>query len=303
MHHRFLNRLIRISSELFILTILAAKKEAHTYEIQQILLEKIFKIKKEEINTLKKVIEIGKEILNLKNKHKSNLDLNKELDKLELKEFKSISRIIYNKIIQNDSFEEKFSKLLSQADIVIQQQEKDLRIWNSDTAIYQVMKEFEKEELIKVLRTEIYRGRSRKIYSLTEKGKNMAFSSIFLFGELYQIIVPQISFFQNMEGKIPSQHLYKLVEFLEDILPEEELNRILLEKDLHNSLLKKFFDIMFPFIKNNTLVLSLISGENVPTNILDDNISSTSYKNFYKKMFIANLKRIKKKIENLINKL
>ncbi|MBY9006358.1 MAG: helix-turn-helix transcriptional regulator [Candidatus Lokiarchaeota archaeon] len=303
MHHRFLNRLTRTTSELFILTILASKKEAHTYEIQQILMEKIFKTKKEEIDIFKKVIKIGKEILDLNKKNKTNskINFNNELDELEIKEFESISRVISKKIMQNDSSKEKFSELLSEADIIIQQQEKDLIIWNSNTAIYQVMKEFEKEELIKVLKTETHRGRSRKIYSLTKKGEKIAYSSLFLLGDLYQTIIPQISFFSNTKENLHSQHLYRLIEFLEALLPEEELSKILLDKDFHDSLLKKFCSIMFPFIKNNTLILSLINGEDISVNILEEKLASSSYRNLNKEMFIENLKRLKDKIEDLIS--
>lgn len=303
-HHRFENRLVRTSSELFILTILASKGEAHPYEIQQMLLKEIFKDRMVSLQEFHKIIDWAKKLIEgLERGSPPDLDnLEEETHQLFPQSMQHLGKLFIEGLRQNQQLRQELKVLLKEADEGLQLEEENERIWDSDTTIYQVMKELESEGLIKINRTEIHHGRGRKVYILTENGRCTAFETILRFGALFQAILPFITLVNpDGEGHPPS-HQLKVLHLFERVLAKEDFNKFMsLLKD--DSPLTHFLSNLFPFLFNDAILFPIIMGDYLSIEKINENLPSDSQRTAYKYLLLNRLKDCQKRIGEKIQEL
>lgn len=297
-----MSRLLRTASELFILAIIASKKEVHPYEVYQKLISEIFYSKQIQIQSFSHILQVGKSYLKyLQEPSKLNENLlREEIKKILPKGFPLKDELNIDKKSKDDSIQI-LSHLIKEADINLNEEEGDLRIWDSKTAIYQVMKELEREDLITVARTEIYKGRGRKIYAITLKGKITAVHSLLLFGDLYQKVFPQITLFTDFQKSSSEDPGIRLLQILENVLSTEMIMAIFQNEE--DSPLKQLIKELFPLVRSEVALQNLIILKDIPLNLFDVSILPLSYRSIYKKMIIQQLSDYKKHIENVITQL
>ena len=298
-HHRFISRFLRSSSELFILTIISSKEEVHPYEVYQELLLQIFHSKHSQIQNFSKVLQIAKRFLNyLQESSEMNIELLEREFKGLLPKEESIDLVLNQDKELKTKTINMLIPLISEADERFELIKEDLRIWDSKTAIYQVMKELEQEGLIKVTREEIYKGRGRKIYSITEKGKIAVLNSLILFGDLFQKIFPQITHFYDLQQTSFNEHRIKLLQFFEKILSPHQIISILNKES--DSPLKQLFNEMFPLIGSESILKNLISVQKVDLNLFNINAIHANYRAFYIQTILHQLRESKEYIDRKI---
>ncbi len=303
-HHRFENRLVRTSSELFILTILASKGEAHPYEIHQILLKEIFKDRMAYLQEFHKVIDWARKLLVVFEQDSTpDMDnLEAETEQLFPQSMRGLSKFLIERLRKNQQLRKELNLLLTEADEGLRLDEEQVKIWDSDTTIYQVMKELESEGLIAVNRTEIHQGRGRKVYVLTEIGRRTAFETILQFGNLFQAILPFITLV-NPEGEgHHSSHQMQVLHLFERILPKEQFNKFI-SVISEDSPLTHFLLNLFPFLFNDAIFFPIIMGDYLSLEIINENLPSDSQRAAYKHLLLNRLKdchrRIGEKIQEL----
>ncbi|MFX1237543.1 MAG: PadR family transcriptional regulator [Promethearchaeota archaeon] len=298
-HHRFTSRFLRTISELFILIIISSKREIHPYEVYQELLAQVFHSRQSQIESFSKILQVGKKYLDyLQDPSSSNVEiLEKEFNKL-LPKGKSIKITTVLDNIQNKMPKDTIINLINEADSQIESEKEDLKIWDSKTAIYQVMNELEREDLIKVTRTEIYKGRGRKLYSITDKGINMVISTIIAFGDLFQKIFPHIELFNEIHQILSRDHRQKLLQFFDLIISSKQIISILNNESEFP--LKRLLIEVFPLIASESTLANLINVQKLDLNVLNIEELPDRYRSFYIKNVLKKLhdskKYIKKKI-------
>ena len=298
-HHRFMSRFLRTASELFILTIISSKGEIHPYEVYQELLLEIFHSKHSQIQCYSKILHFGEKYLNyLQDSSKLNVEL---LEK-EIRDFLPTGESIEITLNPDEKLKKNMIQILNhligEADTHVESLKGELKIWDSKTAIYQVMKELEREDLIKVARTEIYKGRARKIYSITDKGKSVVLRSLVLFGDLFQKIFPQITLFKDFQSSFLIDHRIKLIKFFEMIITPKQIVSILNNKT--DFPLKQLFNEIFPLIGSESILKNLINVKKVNLSLFDIDALPADYRDIYIQMVLNQLRESKEYIENKI---
>ena len=307
MHHNFSSRLNRSAAELLILTIIQSKGKTHPYEIQQTLHSEIFHSQFAEIQKSSHLIEFSKNLI----KFMENPSMENEiLFKFQLKELLpdkmvEIDEFLHFKnTIQNneENLVAKLRKLLIDAQGFVSQQQEKLKIWNSKTAIYQVMEDLEKKQkLISVVANEVIKGRSRKIYSITEKGKETAIKWILELGDLYDRISPKITQFTGIESVFIKTHRFQVLNFMEQFFPKGKIAEILVDDS--NSPFSQLFRGLFPIIGNPSKLKTLLLSDNFQFDLLNENLIPKEYKDVYKKILLKQMKKFKNQVDSNIKSL
>ncbi len=303
-HHRFENRLVRTSSELFILTILASKGEAHPYELHQILLKEIFKDRMAYLQEYHKVIDWARKVLVVLEQDSSpNMDnLEAETEQLFPQSMQGVSKFIIERLQKSQQLRKELNLLLTEADEGLRLDEEKVKIWDSDTTIYQVMKELESEGLISVNRTEIHQGRGRKVYILTEIGRRTAFETILLFGDLFQAILPFITLVNPEGADHHPTHQLKALHLFERILTREQFSKFssVMSED---SPLTHFLSNLFPFLFNDAVLFPIIMRDYLSIENINKNIPGDSQRRVYKNLLLNRFKDFQKQIGEKIQEL
>ena len=151
------------------------------------------------------------------------------------------------------------------------------------------MKELETEGLITVTRSEIHRGRGRRVYALTETGRMTAFGTIMQFGDLFQSILPYITLFPNEWGFLYSQHQYDVLHLFERVLPSQDFSQLISSIKV-DSPLTHFLVNLFPFLLNDALFFPMLFGNYLPIAQFDENLPSDYDRAAYRQLLIDRLK-------------
>ena len=306
-HHNFSSRLNRSASELLILTIIESKGKAHPYEIYKTLLHEIFYKKYAEIQKSSQMISFSKKYIKfLEDSTVENENvLKKEIQELLPDGMTSDDFVLTKRNANqynNKKNIENLGRLLNEAEGFVKSQKEKLKIWKSKTAIYQVMKDLEeKEKLITVVNTEIISGRSRKIYSITDKGRETAIKWILEFGDLYDRISPKISQFTGIENAITKNHRLRVLSFMEQFIPVDSIIKFLLDDSgsPFSQLVKSFF----PIVGNPSKVKTLLLSDEFQFDFPAGDLIPKKYKAVYKELLLKHMKEFKNKIENKIRNL
>ena len=303
-HHNFSSRLNRSASELLILTIIESKGKTYPYEIYQTLLPEIFYNKYTEIQKSSQMISFSKKYIKFL---EDPTDENKNLLKKEIQgllpdgitsdEFVLTKQ--NNNQYSNKNNIENLHRLVNEAEGFVKNQKEKLKIWKSKTAIYQVMKDLEeKEKLITVVDTEIINGRSRKIYSITDKGRETAIKWILDFGDLYDRISPKISQFTGIESAITKSHRLQVLDFMEQFIPVDSIIELLMDDS--GSPFSQLIKGLFPIVGNPSKLKTLLLSDEFQFDYLAGNLIPKRYKAIYKELLLKEMKEFKNKIENKI---
>lgn len=306
-HHNFSSRLNRSASELLILTIIESKGKVHPYEIYQTLLPEIFYKKYAEIQKSSQMISFSKKYIKfLEDPTDENENvLTKEIQGL-LPDGTTSDEFVLIKQNNNQYYSknniENLRRLLNEAEGFVKNEREKLKIWKSKTAIYQVMKDLEeKEKLITVVDTEIIKGRSRKIYSITDKGRETAINWILEFGDLYDRISPKISQFTGIESAFTKNHPLQVLNFMEQFIPVDSIIKLLLDDS--GSPFSQLIKGLFPIVGNPSKLKTLLLSDEFQFDFLAGDLIPKKYKAVYKELLLKHMKEFKNKIENKIRNL
>lgn len=300
MDNHFFSKIAKSISEFMILAILKEKGELHTYEIQQELISKFRRVNSHS-NEMIDLIQI---FLN-KNGQKSPKNFTQEEQNNQYMYYEQMEDLI--KLLTNGESvnqldkqtKELFTNLGAELEIINNFIHFPVKIWDSLSSIYQVMKDLEKQGFIEITRSEIVNGRTRKIYQITKKGETEAVRMIFTFNGINSSIYPQFLNFSDVLSQFYSNHTFNLNSLFSKIIEGQSKNLKSHTQDNNiDSLHKKvniFADNQFQILINLlsiselneteiTKILSLLDT-NQDVNVLDK------------------LKMQKTKIEHLIEKL
>lgn len=192
---KFYSKLAKAHSEFIILSIIDANPDIHTYEIQQILSSNFSKMN----NPIFMSFKLFEDIISKWRKvGKVNDKIDKMIDDIPfiairspLRNYMTISAIDKGSA---QSLLEVWDKLRSINFFIVNADQ----IWATQTGIYQSMKSLEDNKLIEVSRQEIVKGRTRKLYQITEKGKQGALGMLFTLLSFDNIIPPYYPNFSSV---------------------------------------------------------------------------------------------------------
>jgi DNA-binding PadR family transcriptional regulator len=289
-------------SDLYILTILAAKGEAYPYEIQQVLYQDIFKRENLQIQVLEHLIDMGQSIVTTTlapNKNGSAPDLEPFLSDLpsELHEY---FIAFQNEISTKPDALSRFSELLAQGSKILEEERREQKIWDSKTAIYQVIGDLEREGLIHVSREEVQQGRHRKFYQLTDDGRVSALQGIAQLGQLYQTLLPRIQYFEDLNDIFLHD---KMSQFIGDLFPVEVIGQLVQGEPISSGILNHLFSAAFPLLQDNFLLLSFVLGDFAPTNDLMTGTPQSAQQDIYKKAILGHLKSLQARLQSKIDQM
>ncbi len=301
--HHFFKKLSRAASEFIILSILAEKGESHPYEIHDILQKEIFKNRETRIKNTIKFIELSEKLIAIyKNPQKKNKDDIKNLmDKLEDPLFKFLSKIFLKKLEEDKDILTDLEKLIEDGKRVLEYKGAEQKVWDHVPSIYQVIRDLEKRKLIKESRIETIKGRNRKLYTITNDGKDEAVKMLTIFGDLNQVIIPKALIFQNNINMLFKSHLDIALNLLEKLLPGKSISNIL--QDIENSLpqVQGIFEGMFPIIDNDLLLISLLLEDFITKEKINMKELNPNQQELFNFLLVNRLKKYRDKLDDVIS--
>ncbi|MBD3255879.1 MAG: hypothetical protein GF383_12355 [Candidatus Lokiarchaeota archaeon] len=304
MSHRFFRKTARSLSEFLILSIIAERQETHPYEIHKILREQILDEIKSPVVQRSELIKVGRKILDY---YRNRTETKKSDLKKGVKDVKNPLIRLFSKNFLKEA--EKNSELINLLEDLIQEAEEiqeykleDLTIWDSKAAIYQVLKDLEKNELIKITRRELHQGRSRKLYSITEHGRIEALKMLIIFGKLNQIFISQALVFQKNFNELFHKHNILLLKIVEFLFSGKSILELI--KNLADEIPESFREIerIFPLLDNETLLISLLLEDFISIDSLNLEILPSNQQELFKFLLSRRLKKYREKINKLIDK-
>lgn len=298
MDDKFFSKIAKSVSEFMILAIVKEKGESHTYEIQQTLLTKFS-------NQGSHVKEMTQLASSLKGKTQSVQEKkvdsnNKNGDSGKEGSFEFMIDMLNEIITQTQKDDEIpiiVSKLGDELDIINNHIFFPVKIWESISAIYQVMKDLEDQGFIEIARSEIVSGRTRKLYKITEKGELEAIRMMFIFNGIYTSIYPQFLIFGDVLSQFFKNHSDNLNNLFSKLMKTNSFNTILHDnQNIDHESLHSFMD---PFAESQfQIMVQLLSLEEVDESHIAQMLSLINKKQ--NNEIIGNLQNYKQKIENII---
>lgn len=266
MEDKFFSKMAKSVSEFMILAILKEKSESHPYEIQQALLSK-FSSQQDHSSKMLDIMSTISEKITQENK-----DLHSESQKVKEQPGNKKEHLL-------------LSSLNSEIEIIKEYMSFPIKIWETIGAIYQVMSELEAQECIEVIKREIVKGRTRKIYKITQKGELVALRMMFAFNGINSTIYPQFLHFGDILNQFYTTHIKNLNNLFNSFNNNNYSMLFDLSKDTHTGTRQIKFD---PFLQMQTIIiLHLLT-------LIDNNSEITS------KIFpISNTEQNLELIENL----
>lgn len=254
---RFFKRVARHVSEFHILTILAEKGECHPYEIQQILKTQFFRERQEQAKKLEQLIQVGQKIVDYRAKPSPAKydEIESEIAKLPF----AASRAFFKKGL-SDGAEEKdgnLAFLVQHGQELVNHEKSFSTLLNSTSAVYHVMKDLKDYGYIRVKSEETHKGRSRKLYEITDKGRAQAPGMLLAFGEMTQTVTHGFHVFQqSLHSFFEPSHLF--IQTMMNILLPDSFERSELDlSEITNFI--DFLEFIFPIVRNESLFLSMIT--------------------------------------------
>ena len=301
--HHFFKKLSRAASEFIILSILAEKGESHPYEIHDILQKEILKNRQIRIKNTIKFIELSENLIDIyKNPQKKNkVDIKNLMDKLEDPVFKFLSKIFLKKLEEDKDLLTDLEILIKDGKRVLEYRDAELKVWDHVPSIYQVIRDLEKRKLIKESGIDTIKGRNRKLYTITDIGKDEAVKMLMIFGDLNQVIIPKALVFQKNINLLFKAHLDIALHLLEKLLPDKSISRIL--QDIENSLpqVQDMFEGMFPIIDNDLLLISLLYEDFISEESIGTKELTPKQQELFKFILLKRLKKYRDKLDDIIS--
>lgn len=301
----FFTRFTRSVSEFLILAIITEQGESYSYEIQQKLMEEVFHERKVQNEISNQLLGVGKAVL----EHSRNPTPETQKDiltltkKIKLPFLQFISDQLIEVASKDDQIIKILAEILDDAKQTVNREDLQLNIWNSATAIYQVINNLEKQKLIENTRTVHQSGHTRKYFKISEEGKIQALRMWLIMGDLYQIVTSKINVFQGSFPNLFKGHQKNVLMFINALFPKEPLSELVENISLKHPYFHKFIEDIFPSIGNDYLLLGLVSeGIITEKNFNIYNLSANQEK-IFKQMILKNLKSHRDKIDENIKKL
>ena len=266
MDDRFFSKMAKPVSEFMILAILKEKGEKHPYEIQQILLEKFSSQKDHTIEMMVLLADISKKAMNyISEGSEKKEEVERSVNLLPDENFREIIIQLIEKAGKETDIFNLLKSLTDEIDIIKDHFIFPGKIWETIGAIYQVMKELQSQGFIEVSKQEIVKGRTRKLYKITDKGVLEAMRMLLIFNSVNSAIYPQFSLFSNSLRQFYAGHNEKFHDLFSKILDKDNSN----EFEENNHPVDLFHEIN-PFSKSQVMfIIQLLSlSEEEPEKIL-----------------------------------
>lgn len=301
----FFKKITRAAAEFTILSILAEKGVAHPYEIQELVQEELLKKYRLQIESIKSFIEISETIIsNFNNPRRQNQkDISQILKGIKDPLFRHFGKIFLKKVKENKELLLDLEKLKEDAKNILIRRGSELKIWEHIHSIYQVIKELKQRELIEESGTETFKGRTRKLYKITDKGRDEALKMIILFADLNQVIIPKALIFQNNLNILFQTHLDILFQILNKIFPDKTIFDMLLEVESSFPHIQKTFEGLFPLLDNDLLLISLLLEDFITSESINIQELPCNQQQLFKHLLLNHLKKHRKKIDEVIKSL
>ncbi len=260
MENKIFSKIARPISEFLILAILKEKTESHTYEIQQNLLAKFSTHDSQTIDMITKMASIIEKVLTSTNNiPMPDNELSKLLKSIPNENFKSLLSLVIEQQRLNPTLQPMLQQLVSELKVVEDLYVFPEKIWDSAGAIYQVMKELERQGLIVVSTSTIVNGRTRKLYKITEKGELEALKMAMTFSSVDSSIYPMFSLFSDSMNQFYKQHFNNLSNIMKKLSMDNReihshIEMIHTKPELNNSLK------INPFIHSQYLLIIQLLG-------------------------------------------
>ena len=298
-------KITRPASEFIILSILAEKDNLHPYEIMSILEKQVLKKHQERISEIAGIVDIGDKIIDhFDNPTKFNdNDLTKIVESYNEPLLKFLIIELINKIKKNKDVLMELKELNKDAKNMLINIGAELKTWDTIPAIYQVINDLEKEKLIKVAGTETYKGRTRKLYTITPKGRLEALQMLTLFGELTQVISPHLINFQDTVNFFFQQHIKIFFKIVEQIYPNESVIDSIFKIEEKYPYFQKVLQGAFPLLDNDTLLIAFLSNNFDSIKSINLERLNSNEQKLFKHLLINRLNDYRVRIDELIKNL
>ncbi len=302
---QFFKKITRAAAEFTILSILAEKGVAHPYEIQELVQDELLKKYRFQIESIKSFIEISEAIISNFNdpKHQKQKDVNQILKGTKDPLFGHFGKIFLGKVKDNKDLLLDLEQLKEDAKSILIRRGSELKIWEHIHSIYQVIKELKERELIEEARTETIKGRTRKLYRITDRGRNEALKMIILFADLNQVIIPKALIFQDNLNILFQTHLDILFQIFNKIFPNKSIFDILHEIESSFPQVQKTFEGLFPLLDNDLLLISLLLEDFITSESINLAELSPNQQQLFKHLLLNHLKKHRKKLDDVIKNL
>ncbi|MFQ5977567.1 MAG: PadR family transcriptional regulator [Candidatus Heimdallarchaeota archaeon] len=293
---RFFKRVARHVSEFHILTILAEKGECHPYEIQQILKTQIFQERQEQANKLEQLIQVGQKILDYR--AKPSTAKYDEIESIIAKLPITAARTFFSKGLI-DGTEEKDVNLtfwVQHGQELFKHEKSFSTLLNSTSAVYHVMKDLEDYGYIRVKSEETHKGRSRKLYEITEKGRAQAPGMLLAFGEMTQTVTHGFHVFQqSLHSFFEPSHVF--IQNMMNILLPDSFELSELDQSEFSNLID-FLEFIFPIVRNESLFLSMITQGHLNFDELPELPFKPFHVHIVQQYLLDRLRNLQKKVEH-----
>lgn len=293
---RFFKRVARHVSEFHILTILAEKGECHPYEVQQILKTQIFRERQEQAKKLEQLIQVGQKIVDYRAKPSPEKydEIESEIAELPI----TAARAFFKKSL-SDGNEEKDVNLtfwVQHGQELFKREKSFSTLLNSTSAVYHVMKDLKNYGYIRVKGEETHKGRSRKLYEITDKGRAQAPGMLLAFAEMTQTVTHGFHVFQqSLHSFFEPSHVF--IQNMMNILLPDSLELAELDQSEFPAIID-FLQFIFPIVRNESLFLSMITQEHFNL----DELSNLPFKPFHihimRQYLLDRLRNLQKKLDH-----
>ena len=119
-------------------------------------------------------------------------------------------------------------------------------VWKDVSGIYPVLNHLLQNDLIKIEKEHIIEGRVRKIYTITQKGKEFAINSQWTVLEITDFIIP---FRYSMKSsKLPNERIYPLKSLIDELELDNMDEKTLMSEIEKSPLLSMMRGVFFPII-------------------------------------------------------
>jgi DNA-binding PadR family transcriptional regulator len=256
---RFFKRVARHVSEFHILTILAEKGECHPYEIQQILKTQIFRERQEQAKKLEQLIRVGQKIVDYRAKASPAKydEIESEIAKLPI----AAARTFFKKGLnaENEEIDVNLTFWVQHGQELLKREKAFSTLLNSTSAVYHVMKDLKDYGYIRVKSEETHKGRSRKLYEITDKGRAQAPGMLVAFAEMTQTVTQGFHVFQqSLRSFFEPSHTF--IQNMMNILLPDSFEVSELDQSEFTAIVD-FLQFIFPIVRNESLFLSMLTQE------------------------------------------
>ncbi len=300
-------KITRAASEFMILSIIMEKGESHPYEIYQTLIERVAGKQKPPVRNLELLIKYSSMIMDFFDNEETDGNQEKKIISLINSIESPFSKKLLLEFLEQGKKDVKLQAnlkdLIKDARIITQKDKSDLEAWQKPPAIYQVLKSLEKRKLIKFSRTEQYQGKSRNLYTITEKGIPEAFTMLTTLGDLNQLIIPMARFFRNHINLQMQNHLTIVFRIMKQLYPNKNLSDIFEDPELIDPNFILELSSLFPIIDNDSLFIPILFDDTISTDAINAMKVIPEQQVLFKEIVLKKLRSYKEKINKVIKEI